>query len=126
MSGHYLAARQLEFFKGRNDSGPNKDSLVDALAIAQIMLLYVPRSNTWPMIIQKRLPIGYTMAEKAVAPSLVCLTDLKPSISYTNSTTNFQQSPLLNITYCLATGTDHSHGKILCVVIYNSLEWKRK
>lgn len=29
------AARQLEFFKGRNTSGPNTDALADALAIAQ-------------------------------------------------------------------------------------------
>ncbi|PRQ54348.1 putative alpha-mannosidase [Rosa chinensis] len=35
MSGYYLAARQLEFFKGRSTSGPNTDSLADALAIAQ-------------------------------------------------------------------------------------------
>ncbi|KAG2405268.1 alpha-mannosidase protein [Vigna angularis] len=35
MSGYYLAARQLEFFRGRMNSGPNTDSLADALAIAQ-------------------------------------------------------------------------------------------
>ncbi|OWM71389.1 hypothetical protein CDL15_Pgr005576 [Punica granatum] len=35
MSGYYLAARQLEFFKGKTTSGPNTDSLADALAIAQ-------------------------------------------------------------------------------------------
>ncbi|KAG4396057.1 hypothetical protein AAZX31_19G092000 [Glycine max] len=35
MSGYYLAARQLEFFRGRRNSGPNTDSLADALAIAQ-------------------------------------------------------------------------------------------
>lgn len=29
------AARQLEFFKGRSDSGPTTDALADALAIAQ-------------------------------------------------------------------------------------------
>ena len=29
------AARQLEFFKGRSNSGPNTDALADALAIAQ-------------------------------------------------------------------------------------------
>lgn len=29
------AARQLEFFKGLNKSGPSTDSLADALAIAQ-------------------------------------------------------------------------------------------
>ncbi|KAL0397205.1 UNVERIFIED_CONTAM: putative alpha-mannosidase [Sesamum calycinum] len=35
MSGYYLAARQLEFFRGRSKSGPTTDSLADALAIAQ-------------------------------------------------------------------------------------------
>ena len=29
------AARQLEFFRGRSNSGPNTDTLADALAIAQ-------------------------------------------------------------------------------------------
>ena len=29
------AARQLEFFQGRSNSGPNTDKLADALAIAQ-------------------------------------------------------------------------------------------
>lgn len=29
------AARQLEFFKGRNKAGPNTDYLADALALAQ-------------------------------------------------------------------------------------------
>jgi len=32
---NYQAARQLEFFRGRMNSGPNTDSLADALAIAQ-------------------------------------------------------------------------------------------
>ena len=31
----YQAARQLEFFRGRNKSGPTTDSLADALAIVQ-------------------------------------------------------------------------------------------
>lgn len=31
----YKAARQLEFFEGRSNSGPNTDALADALAIAQ-------------------------------------------------------------------------------------------
>jgi len=31
----YQAARQLEYFRGRKNSGPNTDSLADALAIAQ-------------------------------------------------------------------------------------------
>ncbi|KAK8617187.1 hypothetical protein V6N13_117153 [Hibiscus sabdariffa] len=34
-SAYYLAARQLEFFKGRSTSGPNIDALADALTITQ-------------------------------------------------------------------------------------------
>lgn len=32
---HDQAARQLEFYIGRSETGPNTDSLADALAIAQ-------------------------------------------------------------------------------------------
>jgi alpha-mannosidase len=35
LSGYYLAARQLEFLRGRDSSGPTTDMLADALAIAQ-------------------------------------------------------------------------------------------
>lgn len=127
MSGYYLAARQLEFFKGRSDSWPNTNSLADAMAIAQH---HDAVTGTEKQHVAndyaKRLSIGYTEAEKVVASSLACLADSKSSIGCGDSTTNFQQCPLLNITYCPASEIDLSHGKNLIVVVYNSLGWKRE
>ncbi|KAI8529281.1 hypothetical protein RHMOL_Rhmol12G0213400 [Rhododendron molle] len=96
MSGYYLAARQLEFFRGRSEKGPTTDSLGDALAIAQH---HDAVSGTSKQHVAddyaKRLFIGY------------------------------KECPLLNITYCPATEVDLSQGKKLVVVVYNSLGWKR-
>ncbi|CAN6709132.1 unnamed protein product [Malus baccata var. baccata] len=126
MSGYYLAARQLEFFKGRTDSGPNTDSLADALAIAQH---HDAVTGTEKQHVAndyaKRLAIGYTEAEQVVATSLAHLVE---SASYTgsvNPTTKFQQCPLLNISYCPASEVNFSEAKQLIVMVYNSLGWKR-
>ncbi|KAM1014842.1 hypothetical protein ACFX14_044776 [Malus domestica] len=117
MSGYYLAARQLEYFKGRTGSGPNTDSLADALAIAQH---HDAVTGTEKQHVAndyaKRLAIGYTEAEQVVATSLAHLVE---SASYTGS------CPLLNISYCPASEVNLSQGKQLVVVVYNSLGWKR-
>ncbi|KAF3509824.1 hypothetical protein F2Q69_00000555 [Brassica cretica] len=80
MSGYYLAARQLEFFKGRSEKGPNTDSLADALAIAQH---HDAVSGTSKQHVAndyaKRLAIGYVEAESVVATSLAHLTKLDPA-----------------------------------------------
>ena len=55
---------------------------------------------------EKILSIGYTKAKKVVASSLVCMVDSKSSMGCGNSTTNFQQRPLLNRTYCPASKID--------------------
>ncbi|KAF6160103.1 hypothetical protein GIB67_018883 [Kingdonia uniflora] len=97
MSGYYLAARQLEYFKGRSSSGPNTDTLADALAIAQH---HDAVSGTSQQHVandyEKRLSMGY------------------------------MECPLLNVSYCPPSEVDLSPGKSLVIVIYNPLGWKRE
>ncbi|KAJ4729552.1 Alpha-mannosidase [Melia azedarach] len=127
MSGYYLAARQLEFYKGRTKTGPNTDSLADAVAIAQH---HDAVTGTEKQHVAddyaKRLSIGYSKAEEVVATSLACLVESKSHNGCGKPTKIFQQCPLLNISYCPASEIDLSHGKNLIVVIYNSLGWKRE
>ncbi|KAI4366760.1 hypothetical protein MLD38_022594 [Melastoma candidum] len=127
MSGYYLAARQLEFFRGRNDVGPNTESLGVALAIAQH---HDAVSGTEKQHVAddytKRLSLGYNEAEVLVSTSLACLAE---SIEYKqcgSPSTRLQQCPLLNISYCPPSEADLSQGKTLAVVVYNSLGWKRR
>ncbi|XP_044502294.1 probable alpha-mannosidase At5g13980 [Mangifera indica] len=126
MSGYYLAARQLEFFKGRSNAGPNTDSLADALAIAQH---HDAVTGTEKQHVAddyaKRLSIGHMEAEEVVATSLACLADSMSYDGCKRATLKFQQCPLLNISYCPASEIDLSHGKNLIIVFYNSLGWKR-
>ncbi|KAK9187878.1 hypothetical protein WN944_019277 [Citrus x changshan-huyou] len=139
MSAYYLAARQLEFFKGRNEVGLSTDSLADALALVQH---HDAVSGTEKQHVAddyaKRLSIGYTEAEKVVAASLACLTEFSKN-GCVNPITNFQQAnllslapvftlrcPLLNISYCPPSEVDLSSGKSLVVVVYNPLGWKRE
>ncbi|KAF9604862.1 hypothetical protein IFM89_011144 [Coptis chinensis] len=134
MSGYYLvrlliagAARQLEFFKGRSNSGPNTDVLADALAIAQhhdavsgTEQQHVANDYT------KRLSMGYVEAEELVASSLGFLAKSTSDKDYKKPVTKFEQCPLLNISYCPPSEGFLSRGKSLVVVIYNSLGWKRE
>ncbi|RVW45250.1 putative alpha-mannosidase [Vitis vinifera] len=128
MSGYYLAARQLEFFKGRSDSGPTTDALADALAIAQHHdAVTGTEKQHVASDYAKRLSMGYDKAEELVAASLACLAESMPSAGCGNPTTKFQQAkdyePLSY--YCPPSEIDLSHGKKLIVVVYNSLGWKR-
>ncbi|KAF2322962.1 hypothetical protein GH714_032461 [Hevea brasiliensis] len=126
MSGYYLAARQLEFLSGRSNTGPNTDSLADALAIAQH---HDAVAGTEKQHVAndyaKRLSIGYSEAEKLVASSLACLAESTSHNGCQSPAKKFQQCPLLNISYCPASEINQSHGKNLVVVVYNSLGWKR-
>lgn len=127
MSGYYMAARQLEYFIGRSKSGPNTDTLADALAIAQH---HDAVTGTEKQHVAddyaKRLSIGYQEAEAVVASSIGCLTQRSSATGCQNPMTKFQQCPLINISYCPASETDLSHGKNLIVVVYNPLGWKRE
>ncbi|ESQ41355.1 hypothetical protein EUTSA_v10012546mg [Eutrema salsugineum] len=121
MSAYYLAARQLEFFKGRSEKGPNTDSLADALAIAQH---HDAVSGTSKQHVAndyaKRLAIGYVETESVVATAFAHLTKVDPALNPT-----FQQCLLLNISYCPSSEINLSEGKSLIVLAYNPLGWKR-
>ncbi|KAJ6319670.1 hypothetical protein OIU78_015143, partial [Salix suchowensis] len=136
MSGYYLAARQLEFYNGRSNTGPNTDSLADSLAIAQH---HDGVTGTEKQHVAndyaKRLSIGYTEAEKLVASSLACLVESASHTGCQRSTTKFQQAKthyLFNLISLQFNGlllpaseVDLSQGRNLIVVVYNSLGWAR-
>ncbi|KAJ4960967.1 hypothetical protein NE237_020877 [Protea cynaroides] len=126
LSGYYLAARQLEFFKGRNNLRPNTDTLADALAVAQH---HDAVSGTEKQHVAndyaKRLSLGYAEAEVVVGSSLAYLAE-SSNTARRKSVTEFKQCPLLNISYCPPSEIDFSHGKSLVLVVYNSLGWKRE
>jgi alpha-mannosidase len=92
LSGYYLAARQLEFLRGRDSSGPTTDMLADALAIAQH---HDAVSGTQRQHVAAdyalRLSMGYLQAEKLVASSLSFLSAAKSSTEKKNPGTKFQQ-----------------------------------
>lgn len=127
LSGYYLAARQLEYFKGKSALGPKTDSLADALSLAQH---HDAVSGTSKQHVAndyaKRLSIGYTEAEKVVAASLAGLTEAATNTGRKTPQIKFQQCPLLNVSYCPASEVGFSDGKDLVVVIYNPVGWKRE
>lgn len=126
LSGYYLAARQLEFLKGRNKGKPTTDTLADALGVAQH---HDAISGTEQQHVANdyatRLSIGYKEAEELVADALACMVESASTSGCGSSATKFQQCPLLNISYCPPTEIDLSVGQKLVVVVYNSLGWKR-
>ncbi|KAJ9562484.1 hypothetical protein OSB04_007644 [Centaurea solstitialis] len=127
MSAYYVAARQLEFYKGRSSSGPNTDALANALAIAQH---HDAVSGTQRQHVAAdyamRISKGYAETEEVVASTLAFLTTPRSSANYEKSVAMFQQCPLLNISYCPPTEAVLANGKSLVVVVYNSLGWKRE
>ncbi|CAN1342021.1 Probable alpha-mannosidase At5g66150 [Linum perenne] len=125
LSGYYLAARQLEFFVGRNRTAPNTSKLGDALGIAQHhdAVTGTAKQHTtddWA----KRLSIGATEAETTVSAALSCLVSKKTRGQCGSLDNTFSQCQLLNISYCAPT-TEAGSGKPLIVVVYNPLGWNR-
>ncbi|EPS72012.1 hypothetical protein M569_02745, partial [Genlisea aurea] len=119
LSGYYLAARQLAFFKGGFYFEHSTDGLGDALAIAQhhdavsgTERLHV--ANDYAL----RLSIGYKEAEKVVASSLAVLTTLGNNSVYS--------CPLLNVSYCPPSEANFTGVKSLIIVVYNPLGWTRE
>ncbi|KAJ1407827.1 Glycosyl hydrolase family 38, C-terminal [Sesbania bispinosa] len=108
------------------NSGPNTDSLADALAIAQH---HDAVTGTEKQHVandySKRLSIGYNEAEELVSSSLACLVESTLLTRCQNPVTKFKQCPLLNISYCPASEVDLVQGKSLVIVVYNALGWKR-
>eukprot|EP01018_Ginkgo_biloba_P016201 Gb_02112 [translate_table: standard] len=92
LSGYYLAARQLEFLTGRNDSGPNTGFLADALAVAQH---HDAVSGTERQHVAndyaKQLYIGASKAEDVVNSALSCLTNSQSSSGCGKSAAKFEQ-----------------------------------
>ncbi|RZC60496.1 hypothetical protein C5167_022265 [Papaver somniferum] len=127
MSGYYLAARQLEVFKGRSESGPTTDSLADALVIAQH---HDAVTGTEQQHVAndyaKRLSLGYVEAEELVASSLAYFAESKSETRCGKTLTKFDQCPLLNISYCPPSEVDFTKEKSLVIVVYNPLGWKRE
>ncbi|RYR54201.1 hypothetical protein Ahy_A06g029472 isoform B [Arachis hypogaea] len=93
MSGYYQAARQLEFFKGRNASRPNTNLLAEALAIAQH---HDAVSGTERQHVAAdyalRLSLGYKEAEVVVASALAFLVNQKLSSQQVKPVTDLQQA----------------------------------
>ncbi|CAN1243887.1 Alpha-mannosidase At3g26720 [Linum perenne] len=127
MSGYYLAARQLEFFGGMIGALSKTDVLADALAIAQH---HDAVSGTQRQHVAAdyalRISIGYKETEKLVASSLAFLMKSRSTTEHNNISTELEQCPLLNISYCPPSESVLSDGQSLVVVAYNPLGWKRE
>ncbi|KAF9618950.1 hypothetical protein IFM89_002945 [Coptis chinensis] len=126
MSGYYLAARQLEFLKGRSNLGHNTDALADALAIAQHhdAVTGTQRQHV-ANDYAKRISMGYDEAEELVASSLACLAESASKTKCGNPVAKLDQCPLLNISYCPPSEINLSPGKSMVLLVYNPLGWKR-
>ncbi|XP_073296505.1 alpha-mannosidase-like isoform X2 [Primulina huaijiensis] len=125
LSGYYLAARQLEFLRGRTTS-PSTDELGNALGIAQHhdAVSGTAKQHTTDDY-AKRLAIGIAEAETVVNSALSCLVSSNMEGQCAESTVKLSQCQMLNISFCPPTEEDIPEGKSLVVLAYNSLGWTR-
>jgi alpha-mannosidase len=156
LSGFLQAARQLEFLVGKNQTGPNTDSLEEAMAIVQH---HDGVSGTEKQHVAndyaQRLAVGSAEAEKVFNSALAALIgsatlaaeqhlggrkngsfeqrrvlhqkDISSSIPKdVTAGLKLEQCPLLNISYCPTSEAELPFGKSLVVVVYNPLGWSRE
>lgn len=126
LSSYYLFARQLEVLVGRKSSGPNTDLLAEAMAICQHhdAVSGTEKQHT-ANDYAKRLSIGSSEAIILVNEALSCLVGTAKTNTCGNTTTVFEQCPLLNLSYCPSAESNFQTGKSLVVVAYNALGWNQ-
>ncbi|KAL2629535.1 hypothetical protein R1flu_014221 [Riccia fluitans] len=124
LSGVLQAARQLEFVVGKNETGPNTDSLEDAMAIVQH---HDGVSGTERQHVandySKRLSIGAAEAAEVINTALTRL--VSGNAPSSADSLKFESCFHLNVSYCPPSEVDLSAGKTLVVVAYNPLGWSR-
>ncbi|KAL6908177.1 hypothetical protein ACP4OV_002347 [Aristida adscensionis] len=140
LSGYYLAARQVEFWMGRNSLGLFTSSLEDALGIAQHhdAITGTAKQHTTDDY-SKRLAFGASKVENGLNTALSCLissngTCMSSKVNFTQFWSGetrsaeilvFDSCQLLNMSYCPSTEEMISGAKSLVVVAYNPLGWER-
>ncbi|KAH9288550.1 hypothetical protein KI387_032667, partial [Taxus chinensis] len=154
LSGFLQAAKQLEFFVGRNKGKPNTYSLEEAMAIVQH---HDGVSGTSKQHVANdyaaRLSHGFLEAENVMSSALICLMSGKSSNycgdkihsvqrahaqpknenvleeveseGISRHKIELEQCPLMNISYCPKSEAALDVGRSLAIVIYNPLAWKR-
>ncbi|KAH9627166.1 hypothetical protein KSS87_018406 [Heliosperma pusillum] len=125
MSGYYLAARQLEFLKGRNGSVSQTETLAAALAISQ-------HHDAVSGTERQHVADDYTLRLHTGCESSFVLPHFFDQYAWsitnylsTGNTLPHSLCPLLNISYCPPSEEILPKGKSLVVVVYNSLGWNR-
>ncbi|KAG0615017.1 hypothetical protein M758_5G008500 [Ceratodon purpureus] len=152
LSGLLQAARQVEFLVGRKASGPNTDSLEEAVAILQhhdgvsgterqhVADDYATRLATGAYeagkVFNKALASLISTKAAENVPLVEEETSFKPGLrelkdtlfvpSFRNSDLELVQCNLLNVSYCPPTEVDLKSGKSFVVVAYNPLGWERE
>lgn len=152
LSALLQAARQVEFLVGKNSTGPNTDSLEEAVAILQhhdgvsgteqqhVANDYAARlaagESEAEMVFNKALAslistnatVSTSLVEEVNSkPARRVVTDIgDPAPSSGSADLNLVQCNLLNVSYCPPTEVELKPGKSFVVVTYNPLGWERE